>query len=310
MMKRIAFIALIITAAFTVNGCSGEEDESPVMAVVNGREIRRAEFDRFLALKMGELSVAETAGALRSQLLDEYIRRRLVLDEAAKAGISVSDEEIDQAAHDNPQIKSSAATAEAREQLIGDLLIQKYYQQVLLRDVRVSPEEKQKYIEENQSRLTDRMSFLVREIRVQTREEAERLRGEIIDGHRDFAEVARLHSESPTAEQGGLARYEEGQLPAGLEKAIQPLRPGDVSAVVQSTYGFHLFKLEHRIQPRSPDERRSQYDERRAQLAEELVSRRNQQAVDEALDRLAASAMVEINDSSLGFTYDGRFRHN
>ncbi len=300
-------MALLLAASVSA-ACRGEEDRSPVIAAVDGREIRRAEFEGFLALKVGELSV--TTGTLRSRLLDEYIKRRLVLDRAAQAGISVSDEEIEQAAHENPQIKSTAATTAAREQFLNDLLIEKYYQQVLLRDVRVSNEEKQKYIEENLSRLTDRPGFYVREIRVQSREEAERLRNEVTEGRRDFAAVARLHSDAPTAEHGGLTRYEEGQLPAVLEKAINPLRPGDVSAVVESTYGFHIFKLEHRVQPRSPDERRSQYDERRSQLAEELIARKNQQAVDEAIDRLVASADIRIMDSSLGFTYDGQFRQN
>lgn len=306
-MKRVLWMAILLTASLSA-ACSGEEDRSPIIAKVNGREVHRAEFEGFLALKIGELNL--TAGTLRSRLLDEYLTRRLVLDQAEQAGITISDEEIEQAAHENPQIKSTAATAGARKQLMDDLLIEKYYQQILQRDVRISNEEKQKYIEDNLSRMTDRPVLYVREIRVQSREEAERFRNEVTEGHRDFAAVARLHSDAPTAERGGLTKYEEGQLPAVLEKAIRPLRPGDVSAVVESTYGFHVFKLEHRAQPRSPDERRSQYDERRSQLAEELTTRKNQQAVDEEIARLTASARIQIIDSSLGFTYEGQFRHN
>ena len=309
-MKRAVIITSCLIASAALGGCRSADDPSPVIAQVNNNEIRLSEFERYLALKVGELKADGDADSLRSHMLDEYIRRRLMLDEAKRAGLAVTDEEIDQTAHDDPQFKSTAATADAREELISDLLIEKYFKNVLLRDVRVSPEDIQKYIDDNQSRLTDRPGFYVREIRVQSRDEAERLRQEVMEGRRDFAAVARLHSDAPTAERGGLARYEEGQLPKVLEKAIQPLRPGDVSAVVQSTYGFHMFKLEHRIQPRSPDERRSQYDEKRSQLKEEYISRINQQAVDEALSRLVASAVIEINDSALGFTYAGQFRQN
>ncbi|HET9530775.1 MAG TPA: peptidylprolyl isomerase, partial [Blastocatellia bacterium] len=174
----------------------------------------------------------------------------------------------------------------------------------------VSQEEVQKYIADNQSRLTERAAFDVREIRVQSREQAEQLRREVTEGGRDFAEVARLHSDAPGSEQGGFSRYEEGQLPSMLEKAISPLRPGDVSQVVASSFGYHIFKLERRFQTVPADERRSQLDERRTRLAEEIIARKNQQAVDEAIDRLVSAASIKINDPALGFTYAGRLRQN
>jgi parvulin-like peptidyl-prolyl isomerase len=294
--------------AALVYGCGG--DRSPVIANVNGQEVRLSEFDRFIALRVGEFKPAEANDSLRSQMLDEYLVRRIVLDEAARAGLAVTEAEVEQTAQKNPRMKSTAATAETREELINDLLVEKYYRQVLLRDVRVPAEEIQQYLQENQARLLDRPGFYVREIRVQSREQAERLRREVTEGNRDFAAVARLHSDAPGAEQGGQALYNEGQLPAVLEKAIQPLRPGDVSLVIESNFGFHIFKLERRIQPHAESERRQPPDERRAQLAEEFIARRNQQALDEALVRLVSSARVKINDSALGFTYTGRLRHN
>jgi len=224
-------------------------------------------------------------------------------------GLSVSAAEIEESSQDNPQMKSSAI-ANNRDEILRDLLVEKYYRQITSKDARVSPEEIQQYIEKNQARLTDRPAFLVREIRVQSREEADRLRREVTEGRRDFASVARLHSDAPNAERNGLARYEEGQLPAVLEKVVQQLRPGDVSPVTESNYGFHIFKLEQRIQPHAPDERRSQLDDRRAQLTEELIGRRNQQAVDKALERLTSEAAIQISDSALGFPYTGELRHN
>jgi peptidyl-prolyl cis-trans isomerase C len=291
-------------------GCASQKEPSPVIALVNDREIRRLEFERFFALKMGELAGADASDSLKSQLLDEYLRRRLALDEAARVGLTVTETEIEQAAQENPQLKTGAVTNGAREEFAADLLVQKYYRQILQRNARVPPEEIQRYIEQNQARLTQRAGFYAREIRVQSKEEADRLHLEVTEGRRDFAAVARLHSDAPNAEQGGLNRYDEGQLPSVLERAIQPLRPGDVSPVIESNFGFHIFKLERRIQPRPIEERRSQLDERRAELAEELVARKNQQALDQALERLLSSATIKINDAALGFTYSGQFRHN
>ncbi len=305
-MKGLALVS-ILSLATLWGGCRAHGDHSPVIVKLNARDIHRDEFEQFLASKMGDISTAEVSDSIRSQMLDEYLKRQLVLDEAARMGLNVNGGEIEQSTEDNPQMKSSVAN---REELARDLLVEKYYRQIALRDVRVSPEEVQQYIDKNQSRLTDRPGFLVREIRVQSREAADRLHREVTEGRRDFASVARLHSDAPNAEHNGLTRYDEGQLPDVLEKAVKQLRPGDVSPVIESNYGFHMFKLEQRILPHAPEERRSQLDDRRAQLTEELIARKNQQAIDKALERLTSEAKIQITDSALGFPYTGQLRHN
>jgi parvulin-like peptidyl-prolyl isomerase len=306
--KSVAFCLLAFS--FLGISCRGVHDSTPVIGLVNGHQIHRSAIESFMKVKMGELTLGDAPDSLRSQMLDEYIRRRLVLDEAARLGLSITDAEIEQAVQDNPQTRSAAAQEEARREFASDLLVAKYYRQVVLRDVRVSPEEAQSYIEENRARLVESPVSYVREIRVENREEAERLRRDIAEGKQDFAEAARQHSQAPNAEQGGLMGYAKGQLPDVLEKAIDPLKPGDVSPVVQSSFGFHIFKLEQRTQPRAPDDKRSQSDERRSQLIEEAIERKNQHAVDEAIDRLVSSAAITINTSALGFTYVGRLGHN
>lgn len=308
-MKRLVLVSVFLFAALSA-GCSSRGDHSPVIARVNARDIHLAEFERFLSSKMSDINSAEISDSIRSQMLDEYLKRQLVLDEAARLGLSVKSAEIEQSNQVNPQMKSSVANAASREEMARDLLVEKYYRQFALRDVSVSPEEVQQYIEKNQSRLTDRPGFVVREIRVQSREEADRLHREVTEGQEDFAAVAQLHSDAPNGEHNGLTRYDEGQLPEVLEKAVRQLRPGDVSPVIESNYGFHMFKLEQRTQPHAPEERRSQLDERRAQLTEELIARKNQQAVDKALERLTSQARIQIADSALGFTYTGQLRHN
>lgn len=308
-MKRFALVSILLVGALW-GGCRARGDHSPVIVTLNAHDIHRDEFEQFLASKMGDIGTADVSDSIRSQMLDEYLKRRLVLDEAARMGLNVTSAEIEQSTQDNPQMKSSVATAATREEMARDLLVEKYYRQIAVRDVRVSPEEIQQYIEKNQSRLTGRPGFLVREIRVQSREGADRLHREVTEGRRDFASVARLHSDAPNAEENGLTRYDEGQLPDVLEKAVQQLQPGDVSPVIESNYGFHMFKLEQRIQPHAPEERRSQLDGRRAQLTEELIARKNQQAVDKAIERLTSEAKIQITDSGLGFPYTGQLRHN
>jgi len=76
MMKQAVLISLLFTLALA--GCRGKGDASPAMASVNGREVSRAEFDAFLALKLGEFATGDMNDALRSQIFDEYLLRQVV----------------------------------------------------------------------------------------------------------------------------------------------------------------------------------------------------------------------------------------
>src|SRR5262249_24587106 len=161
--------------------------------------------------------------------------------------------------------------------------------QVVLRDVRVSPDEVQRYLDENRARRADKPGFWVREIRVESREEADRLLKEVTEG-RDFAALVKQYSEGANAEQGGLTHYADGQPPEALENAIKLLRPGDVSPVIQSSFGFHIFKLERRTEPHPDDSRRASLDDDRSRLIEDAIERKNQQIVDQAVEKLVSGA--------------------
>jgi parvulin-like peptidyl-prolyl isomerase len=303
------FAIAVVTAVAALCSSCRSADRTPTIVTINGDKIHRSEFERFLKIKLGDLATGDTADELKSQMLDEFIVRRLVLVEAARAGLAITESEIEQTARD-PQMKSSTATEDARKELGSDLLVSKYYKQVVLKEVRVSPDEVQRYIDENRAKHSDKPGFSVREIRVETREEAERLLRDVTEGHRDFAAVVRQSSQVPNAEQGGLSQYTDGQLPEALENAIKLLKPGDISPVIQSSFGFHIFKLERRTEPHPDDQRRAHLDEDRSRLIEDAIERKNQQAVDQAIERMVSSSSIKIDQAAAGFTYVGRLRHN
>jgi parvulin-like peptidyl-prolyl isomerase len=307
-------VVAVAAALGSLAACNRGGDRSPAIATVNGKTIYKSEFDRFFNFKLGDLKGADQSvdmnDSLRSQMLDEFVTRLVVLDEAARRGLSISEVEIEQAADANPQMKSALTVADARKEFANALLVTKYYKQCVLKDVRLSPEEAQRYIDQHKDELVEKPGFFVREIRVDDREEADSLHHEVTEGRKDFAEVVRQHSLVPNAEQGGLSHYSEGQLPDVLEKAIQPLHPGDISPVIQSSFGFHIFKLESRTQPHTPDDRRAQVNENHSRLIEDAIERKNQEAVDDAVANLMASAAVKLNTSAFGFTYNGKMVHN
>jgi len=64
-----------------------------------------------------------------------------------------------------------------------------------------------------------------------------------------FAQLARQNSDCPSREQGGnLGQVSGGQTTAQFEEALQQLQPGElVRAPVETQYGFHVIRLDRRV---------------------------------------------------------------
>ncbi len=76
---------------------------------------------------------------------------------------------------------------------------------------------------------------------------AEEIRKEILGG-KDFAEMAKKHSECNSASGGGSLRYiNRGYMPEEFEKVAFALEKGAVSKVVETKYGFHIIKVFEKI---------------------------------------------------------------
>ena len=68
----------------------------------------------------------------------------------------------------------------------------------------------------------------------------------------DFDGLAKMYSDGPGASEGGLMGYvKRGDLLPEIEKAIFILKPGEVTGVVQSSLGYHIFKVEEREAPKT-----------------------------------------------------------
>jgi peptidyl-prolyl cis-trans isomerase SurA len=79
--------------------------------------------------------------------------------------------------------------------------------------------------------------------RRQARQRAEQAHALALSGE-DFQELARQYSDLPSAEDGGdIGVFQKEDLAPFMLQAIEPLRPGEVSAIIETPVGFQFFKL-------------------------------------------------------------------
>jgi peptidyl-prolyl cis-trans isomerase D len=130
-----------------------------------------------------------------------------------------------------------ALVEEAKLQGIDEKTVRHYYQEHL-GDYQIPEQRRARHIllrvDENATA----------DVKTAKKNEAKKILEQIRQGV-DFAELAKKVSEDATREKGGdLGFFSRGQMVASFEQSAFALRPGEVSDVVESPFGFHVIKLE------------------------------------------------------------------
>lgn len=125
--------------------------------------------------------------------------------------------------------------------------------------------------------------FHAAHILVESEEDALEVKKEL-DAGADFATLAKEMSTGPSGPNGGdLGWFTTGRMVPEFEQAVLALKSGEVSAPVQTQFGWHVILLHDRRKTEAPE-----FEEVRAQLADEL----RQKAVEERVNELTAASEI------------------
>ena len=120
------------------------------------------------------------------------------------------------------------------------------------------------------------------------RERLARLRERIVGGA-DFAELAKVHSDDPSSTKGGeLGWLSPGDTVPEFERTMNQLRDNEISAPIQSQFGWHLLQVQERRTEGVSEERR------RAAARNVIRLRKTDEAVDDWLRQARDRAFVEL----------------
>ena len=135
-------------------------------------------------------------------------------------------------------------------------------------------------------------------ILVATEEEANAVKAEL-DGGADFATLAKEKSTDPGAANGGdLGFFGKGMMVAPFEEAAFALTEvGQVSAPVQSQFGWHVIRLEEKRQSTPPA-----FEQVAGQLQQQLLMK----TFDDTVEQLMSGVEIDIPDAALKAAVDAQ----
>jgi peptidyl-prolyl cis-trans isomerase SurA len=268
-LKKIWTAALVLVITIPASMAQNPRLIDQVVAIVGDKTILQSDIEsQVMQMRAQGMSSSD----LRCDLLNELISQKLLLIQAEKDSVEVSSNQIDQQLDMRlryfirrigsrekleqyynksiPEIR-----ADFRELLSEQLRTQKMRQQ-LIQDVKVSPSEVERYynnMPEDSIPMVNQTVQIAQIVKYppesnkaekQARQRLLELRKRIMDGEK-FSTLAVLYSEDRgTSSKGGELGYRTSEeLDPEFADAAFSLQEGEVSGIVESSYGYHLIKL-------------------------------------------------------------------
>jgi parvulin-like peptidyl-prolyl isomerase len=228
----------------------------------------------------------------KEKLLENMLKERILVQRAREIGLE-EDENV------SSQIKAAIEQIKKeREEMIKintqQPLIDAAKKVEIYDKVKLTEEEIAEYYKENKEDFIKDEEYHLRHILVETQEEAEAILGKIRGGA-NFAELAKERSLCPSGEKGGdLGFITRGRTIKPFEDAAFALKPGEISEVVKTQFGYHIIKLEE-ISPK----RQKTLEEAKREIEFIILPEKQQQALNKWLSSLKDEVNVQIKEELL-----------
>jgi len=314
--KGLVWLAAWSFLLFPVAGCSRESGQTPlsrltdpakkggVILEIEGTVYTNADFDKYVRNTVGERSGPLTPPAL-SRLFDDFVDEKILLKGARGQGIVLAEEEKDgyfrkfvNAA--DGRSETAAPTRDEASILADKLLVEKYLF-TLVKDIHVEDADIASYYAAHKSDFLRPEKFQVSQVLLSSEGKASEIRERLLGATEEqFRATARAESAGPEAVSGGvMGVFSAGQLPPEIEKFILPMGEGEISRVVESTFGYHIFRMDKKFEAGLTTQ-----EEAAPSIRAKLLAERRERATAAHLEELKSKLDWQSHVENLPFAYE------
>ncbi len=261
--SRGLFVSCLV-AAFVLGAPLARAQDDPVLARVNGVEIRQSD------LAIAEEDIGNQAAQMDAEAKRDYLVS--LLSDMILVGQAAEAKKV----HEGADFKRRLVLMRTK------LLMEQYLQAEA--KTAVTEAAMRKVYDEAIGQMKQEPEVRARHILVETEDEAKAVVAELKKGT-DFAELAKSKSKDPGSADGGdLGYFTKDQMVPEFSEVAFKLDKGALSDPVKSQFGWHVIKVEDKRDRKPPE-----FDKVKEQL-ESFVVRRSQ--VD-LITKLRAEAKIE-----------------
>ena len=274
-IRRRSFQTLLVLIILMLTAGAGGHAAS-IVAEVNGAPITRQRFQvdyrqavNDYARKGNPINEAYLRD-LRARLIDYLVETELLLQDARRKGVAVTDQELDRilaaersTARGEAEISAGLEAVgldwdQYRERRRQALVIEKLIREHIARHVVIRDQDVEKYYAQNPQRFRIPERLHVRHITLRFPPDADEsqkaaVRDRLLDIERrysaggDFAELAYRYSDDPSRQNSGDAGFVDARLAARtFGERVLEIPTGEVGPPLETPIGWHLVAIEGR----------------------------------------------------------------
>lgn len=245
--------------------------ENKVLAKVNGKEITTADVDVAITKFPQERQSYFNNEQGRTQLLEQIIAFELVYNYAKEANLEEED-----------YFKTQVEVAKK------DILTQAGIDKLLSKTIASEAEALDFYLK-NQDKFVVEESVRAKHILIDNEAAALEIKKKISEGM-TFEEAASSYSTCPSSAQGGdLGSFTKGRMVPEFEQAAFTLELGEVSEPVQTQFGYHLIKVEEKV-----EQSQESFEDVKEMILTNLSTQKKNMKYVETIEELKKKYKVEI----------------
>jgi peptidyl-prolyl cis-trans isomerase C len=277
-------VSLLLVMVFIHGNVSAKDDD--VVAKIGDRKITISEFNKMLGyLDSEKQKLIEKNPQLRENLLQQYIQGIVISKLAKKKGFDK-----------NPELK------EQLEMVKDNYIAIEYLKKEVTNKVEVSEEDIKAYYESHKDEFKTPEMVKSRHILIKTdpsasdndkkkaKEKAEEILKKIKAGE-DFAKLASdVSDDAGSKPKGGeLGFFPKGRMVKSFEDAAFSLKPGEVSGIVETQFGYHIIKVDEKKEPGTEP-----FDTAKEKIKQKLLQERTKTKVTEFIEKAMKEANIEV----------------